>query len=252
EQNARPGLANRLGARFAHTIALTFPGTPLRGHRNTVTVGLPLRPQIADLIAARRRDPAAARANGAAALGLDASRPVVLVTGGSLGAQRLNETVPAVAADLLATGAQVYHLTGRGKTAGSGDGAAEPGADYHVAEYLVEMEQALACADLVICRAGAGTVAELTALGIPAVYVPLPIGNGEQRLNAADVVTAGGGVLVPDSEFTAAWAREVIVPLLRDRDALTTMAERAATTGVQDGAERLTNVILGILDEPGP
>ncbi|WP_228759891.1 undecaprenyldiphospho-muramoylpentapeptide beta-N-acetylglucosaminyltransferase [Pseudactinotalea sp. HY158] len=258
EQNARPGLANRLGARFAHTIALTFPGTPLRSRRHTVTVGLPLRPQISELIEARRRDARAARVAGAAALGLDPDRPIVLVTGGSLGAQRLNETMPAAAPALLGTGAQVYHLTGRGKSAGptgsagstgsdEPDGNGGPGPDYHVAEYLVDMAQALACADLVVCRAGAGTVAELTALGLPAIYVPLPVGNGEQRLNAADVVTAGGGVLVPDSEFTPAWVESVVVPLLEDSAALAEMADRAASAGVQDGAERLTATILAIL-----
>ena len=85
------------------------------------------------------------------------------------------------------------------------DAAVAAGADpglaerYHVLDYLVAMEQAYACADGVICRSGAGTVAELTALGLPALYVPLPIGNGEQRLNAADVVAAGGGRLVADA-----------------------------------------------------
>ena len=118
EQNARPGLANRLGARWAAAVALTFPSTPLRAARGrTEVTGLPLRAPVAALVADRHTPETAAarRAAGAAALGLDPARPTLLVTGGSLGAQRLNEAVPAAAADLVAAGAQVLHLTGRGK-----------------------------------------------------------------------------------------------------------------------------------------
>ncbi len=241
EQNARPGLANRLGARFAEVVALTFPSTPLAGRGRTVTVGLPLRPAIADLARVRAADATAARRAGAAALGLDPNRLTLLVTGGSLGAQKLNETVPEVANEIIATGAQVIHLSGNGKLFDS----PAPG-EYHVREYLVEMEHALACADLVIGRAGAGMVAELSALGIPAIYVPFPIGNGEQRLNAHDVVTAGGGILVEDRNFTPAWLREHAIPLLQDRARLEEMAERAGRTGVVDAAERLANIVMEV------
>ena len=78
---------------------------------------------------------------------------------------------------------------------------------YQVREYLTDMHLALAVADVVVGRSGAGTVCELAALGIPAVYVPLPVGNGEQRLNAAAVVAAGGGLLVDDDDLDAAWLR---------------------------------------------
>ena len=89
-------------------------------------------------------------------------------------------------------------LTGIGpESAGQGD--------YHTAEYLERIDLAFACADLVICRAGAGSVSELAALGLPAIYVPLPIGNGEQRFNAEPVVNAGGGLLVADKDLTPQW-----------------------------------------------
>ncbi|HLV56640.1 MAG TPA: UDP-N-acetylglucosamine--N-acetylmuramyl-(pentapeptide) pyrophosphoryl-undecaprenol N-acetylglucosamine transferase [Actinotalea caeni] len=251
EQNARPGLANRLGARRAAEVGVTFPGTRLPGA--TVT-GLPLRPAIADLVAAREDDAAAARRAGAEALGLDPSRPVLLVTGGSLGAARVNAAVAGAAAEVLATGAQVLHLTGAGKDEDTRrDLARALGAqahpDYHVLAYLEQMQHALACADLVVGRAGAGTVCELAALGIPAVYVPLPIGNGEQRLNAAGVVEAGGGLLVADEDLTPAWVVATVVPLLADPGRLAGMGERAAGAGVRDGAARLADLVARAIGE---
>lgn len=239
EQNARPGLANRLGARFADVVALTFPSTPLAGRNRTEVVGLPLRPEIADLARARADDAASARIDGARALGLDPERLTVLVTGGSLGAQKLNEVVPQAATRILATGAQVLHLTGTGKMLKD-----DLGADYHLREYLSDMHHALACADFVIGRAGAGMVAELSALGIPAIYVPFPIGNGEQRLNALDVVTAGGGILVEDKNFTPSWLLAHLLPLLTDHAAREEMAQRAGRAGVVDAAERLAHIIM--------
>lgn len=248
EQNARPGLANRLGSRWAAAVAVTFPGTQLRGA--TVT-GLPLRPAVAALAEARESDPATARRAAAQALGLDPSATTLLVTGGSLGALSLNRALAAAAGDLVDAGVQVLHLTGAGKD-GEVRAAVEalsdgvPGRDtsrYRVLDYLGAMEHALAVADLVVCRAGAGTVSELAALGIPAVYVPLPVGNGEQRLNAQPVVAAGGGLLVPDRELDAAWVRARLVPLLADRARLTSMADAARAVGRTDGAARVVDLI---------
>ena len=241
EQNARPGLANRLGARFADVVALTFASTPLAGKHRTETVGLPLRPEIAELARARNEDPAAARRRGAEALGLDPDRLTVLVTGGSLGAQRLNEVVPAAASEIVATGAQVLHLTGKGKML-----PGPPTNGYYLREYLVDMHHALACADFVVARSGAGMVAELSALGIPAIYVPFPIGNGEQRLNALDVVTAGGGILVEDKNFTPSWLLTHLLPLLSDGQARAEMARRAGRAGVVDAAEVLARIVMEV------
>ncbi|MEE6297063.1 undecaprenyldiphospho-muramoylpentapeptide beta-N-acetylglucosaminyltransferase [Georgenia wangjunii] len=245
EQNARPGLANRLGARWARAVAVTFPGTPLPGGQLT---GMPLRAGIAALLAERATPELAAarRRAGAAALGLDPARTTLLVTGGSLGAQRVNEAASACAGDLVGAGVQVLHLTGAGKDAAVADAVAAAGAGehYHVRPYLDAMEHAYACADLVLARSGAGTVSELAALGIAAVYVPLPIGNGEQRLNATGVVDAGGGLLVEDADLTAALVRSHVVPLLADRARLTAMGEAAAAAGVRDGAARLGDLVL--------
>jgi UDP-N-acetylglucosamine--N-acetylmuramyl-(pentapeptide) pyrophosphoryl-undecaprenol N-acetylglucosamine transferase len=237
EANARPGVANRLGARFAAQVACAFPGTPLRGAQ---VVGLPLRRSITGL------DRPALRETARVALGLDPHRTTLLVTGGSLGALRLNETFAAAAWDLLAAGVQVLHASGRGKQVDLPARVldAESGPRYLTVEYLDRMDLAYAAADLVTCRSGAGTVCELTALGLAAAYVPLPIGNGEQRLNALPVVRAGGGLLVDNADCTADWVRGTLVPLVSDPPRLAAMGAAAAAFGIRDGDERLAELVL--------
>jgi len=235
EANAKPGLANRLGARLTRTVAVTFPGTPLP---HAVVTGMPLRPQITGL------DRAALRPSARAALGLEPDRTTLLVFGGSLGAQRLNRTFAEAAPDLVGAGVQVLHATGRGKhvEVSLPDGAAEV-ARYVSVEYLDRMDLAFAAADAIVCRAGASTVSEISALGLPAAYVPLPIGNGEQRLNAEPVVAAGGGLLVADDRCTAAWVRATLLALLADPLRLAAMGTAAARVGIRDGDERLADLI---------
>ena len=239
EQNARPGLANRLGALWAHSVAVTFPGTRLRHAQVT---GLPLRQPIADLVADLESDPAGTRRRAARALGLDPELATLLVTGGSLGAHRLNTVASGCAGDLVAAGVQVLHLTGVGKDGPVSD--AVSGLDrYQVRPYLEDMHLALAVADVVLARAGAGTVSELTALGLPAVYVPLPVGNGEQRRNAAPVVRAGGGLLVADADLDPAWVYANLLPLLREKSTRSRMAAAARTLGIRDGASRVADLV---------
>jgi UDP-N-acetylglucosamine--N-acetylmuramyl-(pentapeptide) pyrophosphoryl-undecaprenol N-acetylglucosamine transferase len=235
EQNARPGLANRLGARFTSHVATTFPGTPLRGAQ---VLGMPLRRAITTL------DRAAVRDEALASFGLEPGRTTLLVFGGSLGAQRLNVTFGRSRAALAEAGVQVLHVTGRGKTVEGLDGPVSPGsAPYVAVEYLDRMDLAYAAADAVVCRAGAGTVCELTTVGLPAAYVPLPIGNGEQRLNAEPVVEAGGGLIVDDALCTPQWVRDTLVPLLTDHAELAAMAKAAAAFGITDGDERLADLV---------
>jgi UDP-N-acetylglucosamine--N-acetylmuramyl-(pentapeptide) pyrophosphoryl-undecaprenol N-acetylglucosamine transferase len=242
EANARPGFANQLGARLTRFVGVASEGTPLRHARH---VGMPVRPAIAGL------DRAALRGTARARLGLPATGPVLLVTGGSLGAQRLNDAFGAAAGAIAAAGAAVLHLTGVGKHVELADRptGAPP---YERREFLDEMELAFAAADLVGCRAGAMTVAELTAVGLPAVYVPLPIGNGEQRLNARPVVAAGGGLLVEDAALTPEWIRATVVPLLSDAARLSAMSAAAARCGIRDGAARLADLVYEAAGRPGP
>ena len=232
EQNARPGLANRLGARWAERVATTFSVTSLP---KATRIGMPLRREVSTL------DRAARRAEARALFGLDADRPIVLVTGGSLGAQRLNDAFRASATALSRAGVQVLHVTGLGKEFELD--VPEGGAPYVVLPYADRMELAYAAADLVVARAGANTVCELTAVGLPAVYVPLPIGNGEQRLNAADVVAAGGGLVVDDASVTPAWVESELIPLASDAHRVAAMAAAAAALGERAADERLADLV---------
>jgi UDP-N-acetylglucosamine--N-acetylmuramyl-(pentapeptide) pyrophosphoryl-undecaprenol N-acetylglucosamine transferase len=201
-----------------------------------VRTGLPLRPEISGL------DRAAARPAAAAGFGLDPTRRTVLVFGGSLGAQRLNEVMPMLAPDLAERGVQVLHVTGAGKSVVLPAGA-EPAPLYVVREYVDRMEHAYAVADLVVGRAGANTVSEITALGLPAVYVPLPIGNGEQRLNVLPVVQAGGGLLVDNDAFTLDWLRTHLLGLLDDAPALERMGRAASGFGRLDADHELAALV---------
>lgn len=237
EANARPGFANRLGARWAAGVGLAFRGTPLAArHGLTEFVGMPLRPEIERLAVPGAR--AALRGEAAAFFGLDAGRPVLLVTGGSSGAQRINDAVATAAGALTAAGWQVLHLTGEYRDARTSDVAG-----YHPVKYADRMDLALAAADLAVSRAGTSTVAELSALGIPTVFVPYAAGNGEQRLNAAEAVAAGGALLVEDAAFSADWVVAQLVPLLGDGERIAAMAERMASVGVPDGTDRMVALI---------
>ena len=263
EQNARAGMANRLGARWADFIGTAYEHTGLKARdgASIERVGLPLRSVIADLCARFETDRDAARVEAAAALGVSPDRPLVLVTGGSQGALSINRAVASAAKELLAH-AQIIHLTGRGKdgevrrivaeSAGEQvigrlagrDGTPAEGGDYRIEPYLERIDLAFACADLVICRSGAGMVGELAALGLPAIYVPLPFGNGEQRFNAQPVVDADGGLLIDDRQFTGEWVRSHVPGLLADRERLTAMGQRAWRYGIRDAADIMARHVL--------
>jgi len=229
EANARPGLANVLGARSAARVGVAFAGTPLRGAR---VVGMPLRRELVDL------DRAALRAEAAAYYGLDPARPTLLVFGGSLGAKRLNDAFAGAYRDVLEAGYQLVHLVG---SRWEGEDLGIPG--YVVRSYEDRMDLAFALADVVLCRAGSATVSEVSALGIPAVYVPYAVGNGEQRLNARSAVDAGAAILIDDAAFTADRIRAEVVPLLRDWARLERMREAATVVGSRTGTEDVITLI---------
>jgi UDP-N-acetylglucosamine--N-acetylmuramyl-(pentapeptide) pyrophosphoryl-undecaprenol N-acetylglucosamine transferase len=154
--------------------------------------------------------------------------------------------VPNVGADLRAAGVQVLHVRGAGKPIQFI--SSDRGPRYVVVEYVDHMELAYAAADLVVCRAGANTVSELTALGLPAIYVPLPIGNGEQRLNADPVVSAGGGLMVADTDLTPEWLRANLLPLLADPDRRRTMGEAARGFGRLDADRQLADLVRAAVE----
>jgi UDP-N-acetylglucosamine--N-acetylmuramyl-(pentapeptide) pyrophosphoryl-undecaprenol N-acetylglucosamine transferase len=213
---------------------VTFAGTPLRNAR---VVGLPLRAEV------ERLDRPAARVEGLALFGLADDKPVLLVTGGSTGALRLNQGIAASVAAVLGAGWQVLHITG------SRSPVDDPQlAGYRILEYCDRMELALAVADLAVSRAGATTVCELAAVGVPAVFVPYPVGNGEQALNARSAVDAGGALLVSDAAFTPEFVARELPVLLQDRARVAHMAARMASVGVRDGADRMVDLVLEARD----
>jgi UDP-N-acetylglucosamine--N-acetylmuramyl-(pentapeptide) pyrophosphoryl-undecaprenol N-acetylglucosamine transferase len=233
EGNALPGIANRLGARLTTHVATSFPATPLR---HASYIGLPIRRMISTL------DRAALRTQARLGLGLDADRPTLLVTGGSQGARRLNQAVSGAAACLAEAGVQVLHVAGPTGEVSVGTLAGAP--PYVVVPYVDRMDLAYAAADLVLCRAGANSVTEVAAVGLPAVFVPLPIGNGEQELNARPVVDAGGGLLVQDVELTPEWVCGTVPDLIGDPARLAAMSSAAAGLIPRDADERLARMVL--------
>lgn len=236
EANARAGVANRLGARFARRVLAAVPDSGLPGAE---VVGMPLRASITDL------DRAALRTQARAHFGFAEDARVLLVFGGSQGAASINRAVSAAAADLAAAGVSVLHAHGPKNTLDLP--APRPGdPPYTAVPYLSRMDLAYAAADLAICRSGAMTVAEVSAVGLPAVYVPLPIGNGEQRLNALPVVEAGGGLLVDDADLTPAYVGGEVVRLITDPQRLAAMTAAAAGVGHRDAARRIAEVVLEV------
>lgn len=233
EQNPLPGLANRVAARFARVVAVTTDGTPLP---RAQVVGMPLRRSITTL------DRSALRPSAAAHFGLDPDRPTLLVTGGSQGAHSLNAAAAGAASALGAAGIQVLHVSGPKNTV---QVYPTPGAAaYVVVPYADRMDLAYAAADMLLCRAGAVTCAELAAVGLPAAYVPYPIGNGEQRLNAKPVVEAGGGLLVEDSSLSPQWIVDNLIPVLGDSAALAAMTANAKAAGRPDADDVLARLVM--------
>jgi UDP-N-acetylglucosamine--N-acetylmuramyl-(pentapeptide) pyrophosphoryl-undecaprenol N-acetylglucosamine transferase len=235
EQNALPGLANRIGARIAARVGVTMPATKLPKAEH---VGMPLRRELTSL------DRAALRQEARATFGLDADRPTLLVVGGSQGAASLNRAVTGAADALTGAGIQVLLARGPKNTDVAVPERPAGQAPFVVMDYLERMDLAYSAADLVLCRSGAVTVAELSAVGLPAAFVPLPIGNGEQRRNALPVVEAGGGLIVEDADLSPVWISAHLVPLLTDPTALAGYARHAAAAGVPDADDRLATMVL--------
>ncbi|MEJ2857901.1 MULTISPECIES: undecaprenyldiphospho-muramoylpentapeptide beta-N-acetylglucosaminyltransferase [unclassified Saccharothrix] len=236
EANAKAGLANKVGAKFAERVAAAVPDS---GLTDAEIIGIPLRHSITSL------DRAALRAQARAHFGLDPNAPVLLVFGGSQGARSINNAVSGAAQAFARAGIGVLHAHGPKNSVAV---QSVPGAPAYVpVPYLERMDLAYAAADAVLCRAGAMTVAEVSAVGLPAVFVPLPIGNGEQALNAGPVVTAGGGLLVPDEQLTPDWVAQHVVPLVADRGRLAAMTTATLSTGHREADEVLARIVLEVI-----
>ena len=243
EQTSVPGLANRIGARFARRIAVTFPGSAGSFPTSRVTVtGNPLRPELR----------AGSRSSAIARFQLDPSLPLVYVTGGALGAQRINRVVGDALVPLLEH-AQLIHQCGENPATGDRSWLEERRAAlppalarrYTIVPYVgAELAEIYAAAALVVARAGAGTVNECCQLGMPALYVPLPDTRGdEQTANARLVERAAGAVVLPQPMLTPERLVRGVQALLANPARLKQMGEQARTLAIPDAAERLVALL---------
>ena len=236
DSNARVGLANKVGARFAARVAVAMPDS---GLPNAEVIGIPLRPSILQL------NRPVLRQQARQFFGLTQNAPVLLVTGGSQGARSINTAVSGAARQLADAGIGVLHAHGPKNTLAVQE---VPGAPRYVSvPYIERMELAYAAADVVLCRSGAMTVAEVSAVGLPAIYVPLPHGNGEQALNAQPVVNAGGGLMIADADLTTERVVDTVIPLLRDPQRVAAMGAAASSSGHREAADVLARMVLDVV-----
>jgi UDP-N-acetylglucosamine--N-acetylmuramyl-(pentapeptide) pyrophosphoryl-undecaprenol N-acetylglucosamine transferase len=240
EQNAIPGLANRLAGRFARASAVSFEATNLP---RAVVTGNPVRPEIVAV-----ESSAAGKAEARRELDLPVDARVVAVAGGSLGARRINEaTVELARLWATKTGICIRHVVGSRDFAELTARKPEPvdgGLVYDQVEFEDRMDLLLCAADVAVLRAGASTVAEITVVGVPAVLVPLPGAPGDhQTENARRLSAAGAAVLVPDSELDAARLDQELSRLLAADLERRRMSEAARHLGRPDAADRVAQLV---------
>jgi UDP-N-acetylglucosamine--N-acetylmuramyl-(pentapeptide) pyrophosphoryl-undecaprenol N-acetylglucosamine transferase len=242
EQNAIPGMTNRVLGKIANRTYLSFPEAEGHfPHGKSVLVGNPIRKSICDALSAVETG---REANAATSLNL-------LIVGGSQGARFLNETVPSLVGSLESAGIHinVIHQTGVADEEVTRGRYETSGLTAEVKPYISDMATAYSWADLVICRAGASTVAELTAVGLPALFVPFPYAAYDhQTANARAVVAAGGGMLFQQSDWEEDAVKKALGALISDGDALAEMGARSKEMGRPQAAENVVKDALGLLN----
>ncbi len=213
EANSTAGLANKLGARLTSNVAAMFDGV-IPGAR---IIGMPLSEDIVNLDRYHNRIMAREFFN------LPENGPVLLVFGGSQGAQSINSAIAAALPTLLAAGVSVVHSVGAANPRCGSEVKDGSGARYLPVPFIHRMDFAYSAADLVVARAGAMSVAEIATVGIPAVFVPLPIGNGEQKRNARKLIESGAAVEFQNSDFSPEMIVSEILPLITNSQTLAQM-----------------------------
>lgn len=240
EQNIVLGLAHRVCRPFARRIAVSFEETLAQAGPKGILTGNPVVPKIAQL------DRDAARRSGLERFGLDPDRRTVLVFGGSLGARTINRAAGELALLWAArTDVQVLHISGRSPATQVPTPSVGPPV-YRVLDYTDAIEEAYAVADLAVCRAGAGTIAELTAVGLPAVLIPYPHHRDRQQYRHAEVVAgAGAGTVIEDSETSGA-ALQAVLDRMLEPAALERAAQAARGLARPHAAHDLATVVRGL------
>ncbi len=237
EANARAGLANRVGARFADAVAETVPDSLPRAE----LIGIPLRKAIETL------DRKALRSQARERFGIKNEAICILVFGGSQGSVKLNSVISDCLQANIFGDIVILHAVGLKNEFPQSESEL-----YRPLNYIDRMDLAYAAADFVIGRAGAMTVAELTAVGLPACFVPLPIGNGEQSLNATPVVKAGGALMIADLEFNSDFVQDQILPIVSNPEKLSEMSKVALSFGHKDSATDLADLVLSVAGKTRP
>lgn len=232
EQNAVPGMSNRWLGKIASSVLQAFPGSFAEKYRAKL-IGNPVRENIINLPSPEERFN-------------DREGCKLLVIGGSLGALVLNETVPdAIAVMEKETRPEVWHQAGKGKLEMALAAYEKAGVKAKVSEFVDDMDAAYQWADLIICRAGALTVAELAAVGLPAILVPYPHAvDDHQTKNASHLQVAGAGVIIPQSELTAKYLAEILEPIVSSAETRLAMAKKGKKLAKPHAAEDVANECL--------
>jgi len=228
EANAKPGLANRLGSLLTNHLAVAQPVNSGRLSRALIT-GLPLRVDVAKALQASGKDWSAARSKAKTALGMSDSAPVIAIFFGSQGSVALNKVIAESLPVFEKAGAQVLHAVGKSNQ------LPKAGPSYKPVSYIEDMAGTYLAADLIIARSGAVTCSEVNALGKYALFIPLPIGNGEQRVNARLVTEQSRGEIVDQSEFTPQWIEKHLDRLLKNSE----MASAAGNSSDLHASEKI-------------
>lgn len=248
EQNAYPGITNKILARLVNQVAVTFPQSKkyFSARANITVTGLPVRPEIGS----------AERDTAVSALGLDRDKFTVLVTGGSRGARSINKAMVHVITQAAARqDMQIIHVTGQlgfeetiTEISSAGIDLSNAG-NITVKPYLYNMPEAMAASDLVVCRAGATTIAEITVRGLPAILVPYPYAaDNHQEYNARALAENGAAMMILDRDLTgeALWAK--IWSMAADKQALAVMADCSRKQGKPGALDQLVQLIVGLAD----
>jgi UDP-N-acetylglucosamine--N-acetylmuramyl-(pentapeptide) pyrophosphoryl-undecaprenol N-acetylglucosamine transferase len=239
EQNAKPGIANRLGAYLTPHVALSYrvkSGALKKG----IITGVPLRQDVLIALKEASKDWPAARLQAKTRVSdkynLNSQIPLVFIFGGSQGSQAINSVIADSRTIFLQEQLSIIHGIGKNNPLPSRDSS------YVALDYITEMADLYLASDIVIARSGAVTCAEVSALARFALFIPLPIGNGEQALNAAPLVASGRAVLIKQSDFNSTWLKTNLSSLLQQ----SWNASNAGDDNAIDSADRLASMIMKI------
>jgi len=229
EANARPGIANQLGALFTQHTAIAYPVS--KGKlSHALLAGLPLRPDVDSAFHSAESDWEKARSDAKVRIGFAPAKPLIFIFGGSQGSVAINSVIAGAKNQLGANGYQILH------SVGSSNQLPESDSNYKAVSYISDMASAYLAADLIISRSGAVSCSEINTLGRYALFIPLPVGNGEQELNAMSLVAESRAEIVAQRDFTSSWLTENISRLLK-------LSQKASTAGSRKDLEASSKMV---------